>query len=371
MGVRNLYLGMQPVCFLNTNAVWGGGEKWHYDLAIRLEQRGVPVLVVTRPHSALSQRLQSQYVKLQQVNISNLSFLNIFKILLIYHLVKKYHIRTIILNLSRDMKAAGIASKLAGVEKIIYRRGLARAVKDTHLNRFFFRHIISDVIANSEATKQKILHHNPSLMPREKISVIYNGIDLQEYDRKPSTKLYTRKPGEIVLGNAARLSPQKGQTYLIELARRLKTEGVKFRLLIAGKGELEQQLQQYAQALEVKEEIQFLGFQENIKGFMGNIDIFVLSSSFEGFGYALVEAMAAQKPVVAFHVSSNPEIVDHGHTGLLAEQENVEDLVQCVKELIHNEDLRKTLGQNARKRVEEQFEIQRVVDETLALINTN
>jgi glycosyltransferase involved in cell wall biosynthesis len=167
------------------------------------------------------------------------------------------------------------------------------------------------------------------------------------------------------------LSPQKGQTYLIELARRLKTEGVKFRLLIAGKGELEQQLQQYAQALEVKEEIQFLGFQENIKGFMGNIDIFVLSSSFEGFGYALVEAMAAQKPVVAFHVSSNPEVVDHGHTGLLAEQENVEDLVQCVKELIHNEDLRKTLGQNARKRVEEQFEIQRVVDETLALINTN
>ncbi len=360
---------MQPICFFNTNAVWGGGEKWHYDLAVRLKKRGIPVLVVTRFNSELYQRLQLQQVEARQINISNLSFLNIFKILTIYHLVKKHRIHTIILNLSRDLKAAGLASKLAGVKKIIYRRGLARAVKDTNLNRFFFRHIMTDVIANSEDTKKKILRNNPALIPQKKISVIYNGIDLSEYERKPSTCLYTKKPDEIVLGNAARLSPQKGQKHLIELARRLKTEGIKFRLLIVGKGESEHQLQQYAQTLEVAEEVRFLGFQENIKGFMESIDIFVLSSSFEGFGYVLVEAMASQKPVVAFHVSSNPEIVEHRRTGLLAEQGSVADFARCVRELIHNEGLRKTFGRNARKRVEEKFEIQRVVEETLALIN--
>lgn len=359
---------MQSICFFNTNKVWGGGEKWHYDISLRLQKQGFPVIAVTNPKSELFHRLKKENIKLHHINIANLSFLNIYKIFKIYSLVKKHHIHTIILNLSSDMKVAGIASKLAGVKKIIYRRGLARPVKNSALNRFLFSHIITDVIVNSEDTRKKILQNNPLLIPRENITVIYNGLDLQAYDQNPSSCLYSKKHGEIVLGNAARLSSQKGQKHLIELAKFLKDQGLKFRVLIAGKGELATQLQQYAKTLHVEEEVIFLGFQENIKSFMESIDIFVLSSSFEGFAYVLVEAMASRKPVVAFNVSSNPEIVVHGHTGLLAESGNVEDLARCVRELVQDEKLRKTFGRNARKRVEEKFEIRRVLDETIALI---
>lgn len=359
---------MNPVCFFNSNTTWGGGEKWHYDISLRLQEKGCPVLVVTNTSSELFHRLNNHNIELRQFNLSNLSFLNIYKIIKISMMLKKYHIHTIILNLSSDVKVAGIAAKLAGVKKIIYRRGLARPVRNTALNRFLFTQIITDVITNSEETRKKILQNNPSLAQQEKIAVIYNGIDLHTYDQKELSCLYQKKPGEIVLGNAARLTAQKGQMCLIELAKILKAQGIKFRLLIAGKGQLATQLQQYAKTLCVEDEVIFLGFQENIKNFMETIDIFLLSSFYEGFGYVLVEAMASQKPVVAFKVSSNPEIVAHGQTGFLAEEGNVEDFARYVKELAQNETLRKTFGINARKRVAEKFEIQKVVEQVTQLI---
>ncbi len=365
----NVYKIMNAVCFFNSNKTWGGGEKWHYDISLWLKEKGIPVMVVTNTNSELFQRLKKHNIELRHFKISHLSFLNIYKILKISLLLKRSHVHTIILNLSSDLKAAGIAAKLAGIKHIIYRRGLARPIRNSALNRWLFARIITRVIANSEETKRTILQNNPSLIPPEKITVIYNGIDLHAYDRKPSRCVYSRRPGEIVLGNAARLSEQKGQKHLIELAQILKNQGIKFRLLIAGKGELAAQLQQYAEALEVKEDVIFLGFQNNIKSFMESIDIFVLSSAYEGFGYVLVEAMAAQRPVVAFNVSSNPEIIANGQTGFLAEQGNVENFVGCVKELIYNDTLRTTFGKNARKRVEKQFEIQQVLDEILTLIN--
>ena len=360
---------MKPICFCNTNTAWGGGEKWHYDLAIRLKEKGFPVSAITNAQSELSHRVHKAEITPCYITINNLSFLNIFKMLTLYRVLKKSHIHTIILNLSNDVKVAGVAAKLAGVKKIIYRRGLAKPVKNSAFNRFLFRHIITDVIVNSEDTRQKLLQHNRELIPEEKIRVIYNGIDVQSYDQQPSAPRYARKPGELILGNAARFAPQKGQKHLIELAKQLKEQGLAFRLLIAGKGELEEELRQYTKSLQVEEEVIFVGFQENIKQFMETIDIFILSSLFEGFGYVLVEAMASQKPVVAFDTSSNPEVVVHGQTGFLAKPGNIEDLLQYVKKLAEDQNLRNLFGKNGRTRVEEHFDIQRVLDQTIELIN--
>ena len=110
---------------------------------------------------------------------------------------------------------------------------------------------------------------------------------------------------------------QKGQRYLIEIAKRLKDKGLKFKILIAGEGKCLDQLKQLAMELSVSNEINFLGFVKDIRCFMNSIDIFVLPSLWEGFGYVIVEAMAAGKPVVAFDVSSNPEIIRDEKSGYL------------------------------------------------------
>ena len=359
---------MKNICFFNSNKVWGGGEKWHYEIALRLRAQGWGVFAITNRHSALARRFQDHNVPLRQIEISNLSFLNIFKILQIRKILKAQEIDAIFLNLPADVKVGGIAAKLAGVPKIIYRRGLAQPTRNTVLNRFLFKSVLTKVIAISAEVRRNILRQNPALIPQANIPIIYNGIDLEAYDHVPAMPIYKKKPDEIVLGNAGRLVEQKGQPFLIELAAMLKSRGIRFTLLIAGTGPLEAQLKQSARARNVAQEVVFVGFIERIKDFMESIDIFLLPSLYEGFGNVLLEAMAAQKPVIAFDLSSNPEVVVDGHTGFLAAPENLAAFAKCTEELIDNAPLRKQFGLNARQRAEEKFDMQRVTAEITKLI---
>ncbi len=139
----------KTVCFFNTCKNWGGGEKWHFDISTRLSDKGYDVIVVTNKRSELCSRIKKWSLRLYAIKISNLSFLNIFKVLKVYKILKNEKIKTIILNLPSDLKVAGVAAKLAGIEKIIYRRGSAIPIKDSFLNRFLFKHIITGVVANS------------------------------------------------------------------------------------------------------------------------------------------------------------------------------------------------------------------------------
>jgi glycosyltransferase involved in cell wall biosynthesis len=102
-------------------------------------------------------------------------------------------------------------------------------------------------------------------------------------------KLYERGSKEVLIGNAGRLVLQKGQKYLIEMAKGLIDSGISFKVLIAGDGPLEAPLKQMAVKAGVDDRIIFLGFVNNVKAFMETIDIFVLPSIWEGFGYVLVE----------------------------------------------------------------------------------
>jgi glycosyltransferase involved in cell wall biosynthesis len=120
---------------------------------------------------------------------------------------------------------------------------------------------------------------------------------------------------------------------------------------------LEKSLKHIAGKAGVEKHIIFLGFVDNIKAFMENIDIFVLPSLWEGFGYVLVEAMACSKPIVAFNISSNPEIVAHHETGFLVDNQHIEVFTQHVELLISDRGLRESMGKAGRKRAEEVFDM--------------
>ncbi len=351
----------KTVCFFNTCKSWGGGEKWHYDISTRLSDKGYDVIVVTNKRSELCSRIKKWSLRLYEIKISNLSFLNIFKILKVYKILKNEKIKTIIINLPSDLKVAGIAAKLAGIEKIIYRRGSATPVKNTFFNRFLFRYIITDVIANSVETKKTILQNNQNLIEPDKIRIVYNGIDLERYDENGIEPLYPRKKHEITLGTAGRLEKVKNQKYLIEVAGTLKQRKIPFKLLIAGKGSLEQDLKKYANEIGVENEVIFPGFIDDIRAFMESIDVFVLSSLYEGFGYVIIEAMASGKPVITFNDSSGPEIVENNKTGFLVDNRDMGDFVAKVEHFAHDPRSIEVFGEKGRKRVEEIFDIQMIL----------
>ncbi|MBE9468694.1 MAG: glycosyltransferase [Bacteroidetes bacterium] len=344
------------ICFFNSCKAWGGGEKWHYDIAILLQKKKYSITLITNKHSELYNRAVNSNIQTISIKISNLSFLNPIKLLKISRLFKKHSSNTVILNLPSDLKAAGIAAKIAGVENIIYRRGSAIPIKNSFLNRFLFKKIITEVIVNSNETKKTLNANNPNMIDEKKIKLVYNGIDLKKYD-KTISKIYKKENNEIILGSAGRLSKQKAQKYLIDIAGKLKLKNINFKLLIAGDGELKSELVAYAKKLNVENEVVFLGFVENIKTFMNSLDIFLLTSLWEGFGYVIVEAMACKKPTVAFNVSSNPEIIADKKTGFLIDNFDIDEFTEKIELLICDEKLREKFGNEARELVEKKFQI--------------
>ncbi len=295
------------------------------------------------------------------IRVANWSFLNPVKILRIARILKKERVRLIIMNLSADMKLAGIAAKIAGVQRIIYRRGSAIPIRNTFLNRFLFRRILDEILANSHETKRTLLKNNPRLIDPSKIRVIYNGVKFDQFEALGKNPCYKRVEGEVVLGNAGRLEKQKAQDYLVDLAVELKRRDQKFRIIIAGAGRLEAQLREYARSSGVEDKIVFLGFMEDMKSFMESLDIFVLTSYWEGFGYVIVEAMANAKPVVAFDISSNPEIIEDGKNGYLIPPFDIGLLSDRVVQLAENRRLREQLGDFAKESVYERFSYKRAL----------
>jgi len=365
-----LSLPRTKICFFNSTVVWGGGEKWHYDIATRLHQRGYETLVVTNKKSELYYRIRKTKLKLFSIRVSNLSFLSFYKVFKIARILRRERVKTIILNLSADLKVAGMAAKLAGVEHIIYRRGSAIPISDGLLNRFLFRHVVTRIIANSEETMRTINMNNPNMFQQDRISVIYNGINIKKFDDQKFSNLVGHNNGEVVIGNAGRLVKQKGQKYLIDLAVILRKKNVNFKIVIAGEGKLRDELTAYARENGVEEFIEFLGFVENIKAFMMSIDIFCLTSLWEGFGYVIVEALACKKPVVAFNVSSNPEIIEHEKDGYLVENKDVKTMADRIELLASDDKLRGQFGIRGRQNVENIFDINRTLQQVESLINS-
>lgn len=325
-------------------------------------------MLFTGEDTALHQKAFAAGLATQAIRVSSLGFLNPFKVSRLARLFRSNGVDIIIINDSRDLKLAGLAARKADVKRIIYRRGSAIPIRNSLSNRWIFKHLVNDIIANSHETARTILKNNPRLFSKDKIHTVYNGIDLPRFDGLPSNPLYDRQGDEVIIGHAGRLTRQKGQIYLLEMACMLKEKGVGFKLLIAGTGPLEDELKNETLARKLSENVIFPGFTENIKDLMHASDIFVLPSLWEGFGYVLIEAMACQLPVVAFNNSSNPEIVTGGETGILVEADNTAAFTNAVISLASNKPLRTKMGAAGRQRVEKYFTLNHSVDQIEKLL---
>ena len=350
---------MRNICFFDSVKFWGGGEKLHLEYALELKKRNYEITLLSGKDSPLSKIASIKGFDISQITVKNLSFLNPFKIIRLVRFYKKKNIDTVIFSASQDLKLGSISAKLAGVKNIVYLRGLAVPIKSDLINYIIFKFILTKIVANSEETKRMILQNLGKYIENEKVKTIYHGIDIQSSDLNDYQKLdeIVTKGRGVILGNAGRLTPQKGQQDLIEVARRLKENHVEFTLFIAGTGEMKAELESLIENNDLQEEVILLGFVKEMDCFMNSIDIFLQTSISEGFGYVLVEAMIKSKPVVAFNMSSSPEIVTEDETGFLVKYHDIEMFSQKTQLLIQDEALRRQFGENGKKSVIKRFNI--------------
>lgn len=198
-----------------------------------------------------------------------------------------------------------------------------------------------------------------------KIIAIQNGIS--EF-RWPSAeaRLKTRAalgliPNQVALICTSRLERQKGIEYLLRATKMLKEKALRsFKLFVVGTGSLQEHLLGLAQSLRVLDCVDFLGFRRDIGELLHASDIFVLPSLWEGMSISLLEALAAEKPILATSIGSNLEVLSGSGAGLVVPPKDPAALTTALAALIDDPNLRAKLALKAGDLFRRDFTLERM-----------
>lgn len=196
------------------------------------------------------------------------------------------------------------------------------------------------------------------------VRCLYNGVDLRHFKPNPRT---ARDPG-LILG-VGRLVEKKGFATLIQACALLAQRGLDFRCEIIGAGEQQGQLAALIAQMRLDRQVSLVGPkpQDAVLAAYQRAAIFALpcmvasDGNRDGLPTVMLEAMAAGLPVVATTVTGNPEIVDHGVSGLLVEPEDAAALAEALARLLQDPALRQQMGAAGRKKVQRAFDVRRNV----------
>ncbi len=206
------------------------------------------------------------------------------------------------------------------------------------------------------------------LFPRKSIDVIYNGVDESRYYPSRSRILRTQlgiPEDAIIIGSLGNVRPAKSYETLISAVNLLNDPRLHF--VIAGhkKQELMDKLSTQMQRLEVEKQIHFIGFYENTPDFLSQLDMFVLSSSSEGFSIATIEAMAAGLPVIATRCGGPEEILEHLKTGYLISTERPDELAAAIQTLLEDNLLASRLADAGNEHMRNTFSLKKMLSSYL------
>ncbi len=236
------------------------------------------------------------------------------------------------------------------------------------LDAFYIR-FFPKIIAVSPEVQKLMCRY---LIPKGKIQVIINGIDMNEFRLDKAAGNMIRKKFGIdrnvpLIGSVGRISPEKGQKYLIAAAVKALRVFPDARFLLVGDGFQREAMKKYAAHLGISDRVIFAGFQKNISEFYSALDMFVLPSILEGTPMALLEAMSVQIPVIATRVGGVGRIIQNGQNGLLVSPANSEELAEAIIRLLQNPSEADNLSKNALCTISEKYSSHKMANEYIKL----
>ncbi len=237
-----------------------------------------------------------------------------------------------------------------------------RNTKRVIVNKFMLP-FTARIIAVSPAVKQSLITYEG--MPGHRIEVIFNGIDCHKYnifiDTANKKKELELSPTSLLCGMIARLGTEKDHATLIRAMSKITLKYPQARLLLIGDGPKKSELENLVRQSGLADKVIFTGSRRDIPELLAILDVAVLSTFYEGTSITLLEAMAAEKPVVASRVGGNPLVVEDGDNGFLVPPNNPEALADRLLQLFADESLRKKMGQAGRRHVQQQFSLNQMM----------
>ncbi|MBI2400018.1 MAG: glycosyltransferase family 4 protein [Deltaproteobacteria bacterium] len=234
----------------------------------------------------------------------------------------------------------------------------------TRLDKFFLRRFDA-IAAVSDAVKDELLA--AGIDPRKTV-VIGNGISLEKFRQPSADKEDVRAalgipPNVFVAGTVGRMSPEKGYDILLQAAREVLKKKENCFFLFVGDGPQKQALEEQSRSLGIGGRVIFAGKRSDIPEMLSAMDLFVMSSHTEGQPMALLEAMAAGKPVVSTSVGDVPKILDKGKAGLLAPPADSLGLAAAILRVLDDPALAGRLAASALRNVEENYSSKKMAAE--------
>ena len=225
-------------------------------------------------------------------------------------------------------------------------------------------------IAVSDSTRRFLVEERH--VPAARVRLIWNGAPLDEFAPVRAERAIAVRDGlgiprdALVVGTIGRLNAQKGHRFLLEATALLVPRQPRLRVLIAGDGDLMGELRQQAGGLGIADRVLFAGHRADVPDLLGALDVFCISSVYEGTPLALFEAMAAGKTVVSTAVDGCREVLEDGVTGLLVPPQNEAALAAGLERVLADEGLRRALGAAALA-ASRRYDVQACVDAMQAL----
>jgi len=222
--------------------------------------------------------------------------------------------------------------------------------------RFLLNRYVERIITVCDFEKMSLLKIGVKL---DKITTVYNGVDLKQFIFQKKEKREGFKIG--ILG---RLSAEKNHALFVEIANKLRDVS-SLMFYIAGDGPERQAIQNRIQSYNLAHKIKMVGAVSQPEDFLRDMDLILLTSLREVFPMVILEAMAVGTPIISINIGGIGEAIIDKQTGYLIAEHSVEDIIEKILQIQSEEDMRHQMIENARRKVESEFSLEQMVDQTI------
>lgn len=343
------------VCYLIDRLLPGGTESQLLALIQHLDRRAVqPYLCLLDGEDSVSRALEPKSCPVLRLGVQSLRrFGTMTKAWHLARFLKRERIQVLQVFFP-DSTYFGIpVARLAGVPFVVRtRNNLGHWLTPMHhrLGRICNR-LVTATLTNCEAARRSLILAEKA--PPRSIWILENGVDLERFLSIPPPG--TASGPVVVIAAVANLRPVKGLDVLIQAAALLHRDHPAARFRIAGEGDQRPALEQLVRSLGLAGRVELAGSVADVPAFLASADVAVLPSRAEGMSNALLEYMAAARPIVATAVGATPQLIEDGRHGLLVPADDPATLAAAISRLLREPALASRLAANARQRVRERF----------------
>ena len=343
----------------------GGTEAHVLELASRMDRRKFDVLVCSlKPLGRLGEELRARGVRV--VSLGGLGTFDVRVLRRLWCLIKAERPDVIQAFLLWANLAARLVGNLARTIRVIssyHDEVVAEGMFGRAIDRLTMKWT-KEIVCCSQAVGRSVGERIGG--DNRQFVVIPFGVEIDRFRgaNVTSDSKLALQEGLPVIGTVCRLvEPKKGLRFLLEAVANLEREAGKpvCQVLIVGEGPAENKLRALSERLGIASRVVFAGMRRDIPHLLPMMDVFVLPSLYEGFGIAILEAMAAGKPVVASTVGGIPEFVLAGESGLLVQPGDSVGLAAAIRGLLAQPEHAKAMGRRGQEHVRKHYSIESVV----------